>query len=94
MTRWETKGINIGSINIAGISLLKVYMLTELHVLDVLCIQETWLATSTVKLDIPGYQVFEERRASGKRGGIAMLIRKGIKVIKYTGNEYTQGICL
>jgi hypothetical protein len=49
---------------------------------------------SNVKLDIPGYQVFEERRESGRRGGIAMLIRKGIKVLKYLGNEYTQGICL
>ena len=38
MTRWENMGINIGSINIAGISLLKIYMLTELHLLDVLCI--------------------------------------------------------
>jgi hypothetical protein len=38
MKRWENMGINVGSINIAGISLLKVYMLTELHVLDVLCI--------------------------------------------------------
>ena len=36
--RWENTGINIGSINIAGISLLKIYMLTELHLLDVLCI--------------------------------------------------------
>jgi exonuclease III len=81
MERWETTGINVGSINIAGISLLKVYMLTELHNLDVLCIQETWLAKSNVKLDIPGYQVFEERRNSGRRGGIAMLVRKGIKVL-------------
>jgi exonuclease III len=47
--------MNIGSINIAGISLLKIYMLTELHKLDVLCIQETWLANSTIKLNIPGY---------------------------------------
>jgi hypothetical protein len=38
LTRWEHTGLNIGSINIAGISLLKIYMLTELHVLDVLCI--------------------------------------------------------
>jgi hypothetical protein len=38
LTRWENTGLNVGSINIAGISLLKVYMLTELHMLDVLCI--------------------------------------------------------
>jgi exonuclease III len=81
MTRWENTGLNIGSINIAGISLLKVYMLTELHQLDVLCIQETWLTSSTTQLNIPGYQVYEERRKSGRRGGIAMLVRKGIKVL-------------
>jgi exonuclease III len=81
MTRWENTGLNVGSINIAGLSLLKVYMLTELHLLDVLCIQETWLTASTTKLAIPGYQVFEERRKSGRRGGIAILIRKGIKVL-------------
>jgi hypothetical protein len=23
-----------------------------------------------------------------------MLVRKGIKIVKYTGNQYTQGICL
>jgi hypothetical protein len=38
LTRWENTGLNVGSINIAGISLLKIYMLTELHMLDVLCI--------------------------------------------------------
>jgi exonuclease III len=58
----------------------------------VLCIQETWLQRSSVKLDIPGYQVYEERRAKGIRGGIALLVRKGIKVIKYVGNEYAQGV--
>jgi exonuclease III len=52
------------------------------------------MTQSTVKLDIPGYQVYEERRAKGNRGGIAIIIRKGIKVLKYIGNEYAQGVCL
>jgi exonuclease III len=52
----------------------------------VLCIQETWLKPSNTKLDIPGYQVFEERRNKGNRGGIALLVRKGIKIVKYKGN--------
>ena len=47
-----------------------------------------------MKLDIPGYQVHEERRTKGKRGGIAILIRKGVKVLKYMGNEYAQGVCI
>jgi hypothetical protein len=45
-----------------------------------------------VKLDIPGYQVFEERRAKGRRGGIALLVKLGLKVLKYVGNEYAQGV--
>jgi hypothetical protein len=41
---------------------------------------------SNTKIDIPGYQVFEERRNKGNRGGIAMLVKKGIKLVKYKGN--------
>jgi exonuclease III len=49
---------------------------------------------SAVKLGIPGYQVFEQRREKGKRGGIAILVRNGIQVIRHIGNEYTQGVCI
>ena len=84
----------MGNINIAGISLFKLYMILQTHTLDVLCVQETWLKPSTVKLDIPGYQVFEQRRDKGNRGGIAIIVRKGIKIVKYMGNEYAQGICM
>ncbi len=69
-------------------------MILQTHTLDVLCVQETWLKPSTVKLDIPGYQVFEQRRDKGNRGGIAIIVRKGIKIVKYMGNEYAQGICI
>ena len=84
----------MGNINIAGLSLFKLYMILQTHTLDVLCVQETWLKPSTVKLDIPGYQVFEQRRDKGNRGGIAIIVRKGIKIVKYMGNEYAQGICI
>jgi exonuclease III len=60
----------------------------------VLCVQETWLKPSSIQLDIPGYQVFEERRNKGNRGGIAILVRKGIKTTHYKGNEYAQGMCM
>jgi exonuclease III len=52
------------------------------------------LKPSTVKLDIPGYQVFEQRRNKGNRGGIAIIVRKGIKISQYRGNEYAQGVCI
>ena len=64
----------------------------EMHTLDILCIQETWLPTSSVKLDIPGYLVYEERRANDRRGGIAILVKKGMKLRKYVVNEYAQGL--
>jgi exonuclease III len=67
-------------------------MILEMNNIDVLCLQETWLQTSTVQLDIPGYQVHEERRAKGKRGGIAILVKKGIKILRYMGNEYAQSV--
>jgi exonuclease III len=47
--------LNVGSINIAGISMFKVFMLLEAHTIDVLCVQETWLTESAVPLNIPGY---------------------------------------
>ncbi len=61
---------------------------------DVLCLQETWLTQSAVTLDIPGYQVFEQRRNTGKRGGIAIIVRNGIQVLRHIGNEFSQGVCL
>ena len=78
----------MGSFNCQGISLFKTKTILDMHTLDMLCIQETWLPQSTVKLDIPGYLTYEERRDGDRRGGIAMLVRKGIKVKQYTGNEY------
>jgi exonuclease III len=84
----------VGSFNCAGISYFKLKTILETHTLDVLCVQETWLPKSPVQLDIPGYLVYEERRANDRRGGIAVLIRKGIKIRKYVGNEYAQGVGL
>ncbi len=81
-TRWQTEGLTIGSLNCAGASLFKLKMILDTHTLDILCLQETWLPKSSVKLDIPGYLVYEERRAKDRRGGIAIIIRKGIKIKK------------
>jgi hypothetical protein len=38
LNRWTNMGLNIGSINIAGISMFKLWMILETHVIDVLCI--------------------------------------------------------
>ena len=36
--RWEITGINVGSLNIAGISMFKLWMILETHTIDVLCL--------------------------------------------------------
>jgi hypothetical protein len=59
LQRWKTQGITVGSINIAGVSLFKLHMILESNPIDILCLQETWLPASTVKLEVPGYQVVE-----------------------------------
>jgi hypothetical protein len=38
LNRWAKTGINIGSVNIAGISMFKLFMLLEAHKIDVLCL--------------------------------------------------------
>ena len=86
--RWQTEGLTVGSFNCAGVSLFKLKVILDTHPVDVLCIQETWLQPSSAKLDIPGYLVYEERRATDRRGGTAMLVKKGVKVRRYVGNEY------
>jgi hypothetical protein len=55
LNRWAITGISIGSLNIAGLSMFKIWMILETHTVDVLCLQETWLTTSNVQLNIPGY---------------------------------------
>ena len=75
----------------AGVSYLKVFLLLETHQFDVLCLQETWLTgTASDGLDIPGYNTLEQRRTTGKRGVIALLVRKSLKILQSSGNEYAQ----
>jgi exonuclease III len=71
-----------------GYSLFKAYLLIVKHSLDVICIQETWIPPSAIKPHIPGYQLIEERRERGKRGGIAMYIRNSLNIVKTLGNQY------
>ena len=74
--------------------MFKLFLLLEVHVLDVICVQETWLTGDKIALQVPGFQVFKQRRQTGSRGGLAILVRKGIRVSKVTGNEYAQAVKL
>jgi exonuclease III len=73
-----------------GFSLFKAFLLIVKHQLDVICIQETWLPPAKIIPQIPGYNIIEQRRERGKRGGIAILIRKSLNIVKTTGNQHAQ----
>jgi hypothetical protein len=76
-------------VNCAGISAFKLIMLLECHRADVVCLQETWMRQGADELSLPGYRWFEQRR-SGRRGGIAILVKEGLHVSRVVGNEYAQ----
>ena len=89
--RWASFGIKVGSINIAGASYFKYYLLQCTHEFDILCLQETWLLGQPAgEIDIPGFRVLEQRRQKGRRGGIAIIVRNSLPILAYQGNEYAQ----
>ena len=81
------------SVNCAGISAFKLFLLLEHCKADLICLQETWLRQSADSLPLPGYRWYEHRR-SGTRGGIAVLVREGLHVRKTASNEYAQMVDL
>jgi hypothetical protein len=38
LNRWTKTGLSIGSLNIAGLSMFKLWMILETHTIDVLCL--------------------------------------------------------
>ena len=84
-----SNGLTIVSVNVAGVSAFKLFVLLEKVSADVICLQETWLRAGTEVLPVPGYRWYEQRRA-GNRGGIAILVREGLAVHRVVGNEYAQ----
>ena len=71
-----TNGIKIGSLNIQGLNYFKLYLLLQQQDLDIICIQETWLSGETMTPHLEGYNLLEQRRQKGTRGGIATYIKK------------------
>jgi exonuclease III len=55
---------------------------------DILCVQETWLAPTALPPTVAGYNITEERRNKGNRGGIAIYTKKQIAIEQALGNEY------
>ena len=67
---------------------MKLLLLLELADLDVLCVQETWMATGAPAPEMPGYHVIEQRHAQGAHGGLATYYRQSIQLVATEGNEY------
>ena len=59
MQRWQKSGITVGSINVRGLSYLKLVVLLEQDDFDVLCLQETWLAEHADPPLLQGYKLME-----------------------------------
>ena len=78
----------MGSFNCAGVSLFKIKTIMEMHTLDILCIQETWIEPGAQVPAIPGFKVVEQRRIQGTRGGLATYYRQSLRLEFTTGNEY------
>jgi hypothetical protein len=57
--RWEKEGIKIGTVNIRGLTMLKMFLLGDIENIDVLCAQETWMEYGALMPSIPGYKVVE-----------------------------------
>ncbi len=55
MSRWGECGLSVGSVNMAGFSLFKLFLLLEQYALDVLCVQEMWLPPSAIAPSIPNF---------------------------------------
>ena len=69
-------------MNITGLSYFKLFLLLKVHKFDIVCLQETWLThATTAEFDVPGYTQLEYRREKGKRGGIAIFVRKSLPIL-------------
>jgi exonuclease III len=55
---------------------------------DILCLQETWIAEGAATPKIEGFTVVEQRRTESTRGGLATYVRKPLQIETTSGNEY------
>ena len=70
----------MGSINVRGLSYLKLLLIMDQANFDVLCLQETWIADAADPPQLKGYKLYEQRRPTGARGGLATYVRNALHV--------------
>ena len=75
-------------MNVRGLSYLKLLLILDQTDFDILCLQETWIATQADPSQLKGYRLYEQRQPTGARGGLATYVRNSLNVEATLGNEY------
>ena len=78
----------MGSTNVRGLLYLKLISILEQDEFDVLCLQETWIADGAAPPNLEGFTLVESRRNGSTRGGLAIYVRKPLKIENTSHNEY------
>jgi exonuclease III len=78
----------IGSMNVRGLTYLKLIVILEQGEFDILCLQETWVEEPAEPPQLKGYKLLEQRRPQGARGGLATYVRNSLHIEATSGNEY------
>jgi exonuclease III len=86
--QWLYQGVKSGSIDVGGLSYLKLLLLLDQAEFDILCLQETWVAAQADPPLLKGYKLVEQRRPTGARGGLATYVRNSLHIESTSGNEY------
>ena len=55
---------------------MKLLLILEQEDIDVLCLQETWIADGATPPTLDGFTLVESRRTGSIRGGLAIYVRK------------------
>ena len=59
---------------------MKLLLILESEDIDIICIQETWIAEGTSPPTLEGFTLIESRRPGCTRGGLAIYVRKPLKI--------------
>jgi exonuclease III len=59
---------------------MKLMLILEAEDIDILCLQETWIAEGTAQPKLEGFNLIESRRNGCSRGGLALYVRKPLQI--------------
>jgi exonuclease III len=59
---------------------MKLMLILEAEDIDILCLQETWIAEGTAPPNLEGFNLIESRRTGCSRGGLAIYVRKPLQI--------------